>query len=267
VTPKPRKHWEVLDKYWYQRYRFFSLWDEGALIDDDSWFTICPEKLSIHIAERCRSDTVVDAFCGCGSNAIQFAMTCHHVIAIDIDAEKIRRAKHNAHIYGVGDRIEFIVGDSLKILPKLKADVAFLSPPWGGPGYIENDKFSARDIQFDPIYQVGDRKDRHCDAEGKEMDDSRFLDGFGLLRLAQSAAPNVAIFMPRNFDKNDMLLLRKQYVSDAKVVACAGGGIEQVDATGATCGATADAEFEVEDQYLNGKLKSVTIYFGEFCEV
>lgn len=51
------------------------------------------------------------------------------VIAIDVDPEKIAIAKHNASIYGVSDRIEFIVGDFFQLAPTLKADVVFLSPP------------------------------------------------------------------------------------------------------------------------------------------
>lgn len=51
------------------------------------------------------------------------------VIAIDIDPKKIELAKHNASVYGVADRIEFIVGDFFLLAPSLKADVVFLSPP------------------------------------------------------------------------------------------------------------------------------------------
>lgn len=42
------------------------------------------------------------------------------VIAIDIDPVKIACAIHNANIYGVADRIEFIVGDYFQIMPHLK---------------------------------------------------------------------------------------------------------------------------------------------------
>ena len=80
---------------------------------------------------------MVDAFCGVGSNAIQFAYTCERgknyiklhvhkmcvyivVIAIDIDPVKIACARHNAEIYGVADRIEFILGDYFDIMPHLK---------------------------------------------------------------------------------------------------------------------------------------------------
>ena len=43
-----------------------------------------------------------------------------HVIAIDIDPRKIEYAQHNAAIYGVDDHIDFIVGDSILLAPKLK---------------------------------------------------------------------------------------------------------------------------------------------------
>ena len=35
-----------------------------------------PEKIAEHIADRCRCDVMVDAFCGVGGNTIQFAYTC-----------------------------------------------------------------------------------------------------------------------------------------------------------------------------------------------
>lgn len=84
---------------------------------------------------RLSCDVVLDPFAGCGGNVIQLAMTCKQVIAIDIDPVKIRMAKHNAAIYGVADKIEWIVGNSIDLLPSLRADVVFLSPPWGGVDY------------------------------------------------------------------------------------------------------------------------------------
>lgn len=45
-------------------------------MDETGWFSVTPESIACHIAERCQSDTILDAFCGVGGNAIQFAMTC-----------------------------------------------------------------------------------------------------------------------------------------------------------------------------------------------
>uniref|UniRef100_T1JFH1 Trimethylguanosine synthase n=1 Tax=Strigamia maritima TaxID=126957 RepID=T1JFH1_STRMM len=130
-----------LIKYWQQRYRIFSKFDDGIEMDEESWFSTTPEKIAAHIAHRCACDVIVDAFCGVGGNTIQFALTCKRVIAVDIDPSKIRKAYNNAKVYGVADRIEFVVGDYLQLAPFLKADVVFLSPPWGGPGYSQVEIF------------------------------------------------------------------------------------------------------------------------------
>jgi len=67
-------------KYWHQRHRLFSLFDEGIQMDPEGWYSVTPESIAMHIAERCRCDVIVDAFCGVGGNAIQFAFTCNHVV-------------------------------------------------------------------------------------------------------------------------------------------------------------------------------------------
>ena len=66
------------------------------------------------------------------------------VIAIDIDPVKIECARHNARVYGVEDRIDFILADFLQVAPFLRADVIFLSPPWGGPQYADVDVFDVQ---------------------------------------------------------------------------------------------------------------------------
>ena len=112
----------------------------------------------------------------------QFAQTCSRVIAIDIDPEKIRLARINARIYGVENQIEFIVGDSLKILPQLtSADVIFLSPPWGGPGYINGKTF---DIKNDIP-----------------------MDGIKLFDAALEVTENIAYYVPRNTNVDQLISL------------------------------------------------------------
>lgn len=112
VINKSSQITESLRKYWFQRYSLWSKFDEGIWMDDQGWYSVTPEKIAESIAERCKGyDIVIDAFCGCGGNAIQFAKTCHRVIAIDLDPRKITCAAHNAMIYGVRHKIEFIVGD------------------------------------------------------------------------------------------------------------------------------------------------------------
>eukprot|EP00795_Rhopilema_esculentum_P007756 gene7756-13599_t len=170
-----------IEKYWNQRYRLFSRFDEGIKLDKESWFSVTPEKIAEHIAERCRCDVVIDAFCGAGGNTVQLAFTCERVIAIDIDAKKIELAKHNASIYGVADRIEFIVGDFLKLAPYLKADVVFLSPPWGGPDYLKAKVFNLKTMIIP--------------------------DGEEVFYLAKCITDSIAYFLPRNVDVEQVMRL------------------------------------------------------------
>jgi len=119
--------------------------------------------------------------CGVGGNAIQFAKTCKKVIAIDIDETKLYCAKNNASIYGVEDKIEFILGDFYNLVPHLKADVVFLSPPWGGPSYLKS-----------KVYDI------------KTMIP---VDGERLFRESSKITKNIAYYVPRsiNFDQMKML--------------------------------------------------------------
>lgn len=45
----------------------------------EGWFSVTPEKIAEHIALRVQdsfnAELIIDAFCGVGGNAIQFALT------------------------------------------------------------------------------------------------------------------------------------------------------------------------------------------------
>ncbi|XP_036345976.1 trimethylguanosine synthase [Rhagoletis pomonella] len=162
-------------KYWRKRFSLFSRYDDGIRLDCESWFSVTPEKIAVHLADRLSCDLIVDAFCGCGGNSIQFARTCKHVVAIDIDPIKINMAKHNAKIYGVTDKIDFIVGDFLQIgrSGRFRSDVVFLSPPWGGPKYKTK----------------------------SDYDIERFLQPAGasqLMEIAKTFSENIVFYLPRN---------------------------------------------------------------------
>ncbi|XP_075776797.1 trimethylguanosine synthase isoform X2 [Pelodiscus sinensis] len=167
-----------LAKYWAQRYRLFSRFDEGIKLDREGWFSVTPEKIAEHIASRVRQsfscDIIVDAFCGVGGNAIQFALASKRVIAIDIDPVKISLARNNAEVYGVADQIDFICGDFMLLASHIKADVVFLSPPWGGPDYATAEIFDVRTM-ISP-------------------------DGFEIFKLSQKITNNIVYFLPRNAD-------------------------------------------------------------------
>jgi len=62
--------------------RYFSRYDEGCLLDEEGWYSITPEAIATQIAERCRCDVILDAFCGVGGNTIAFARTCERGTAL-----------------------------------------------------------------------------------------------------------------------------------------------------------------------------------------
>ena len=163
-----------LEKYFLQRYMLFSKYDRGVKLDSEGWYSVTPEVLAAHMAERCRCDMIIDAFTGVGGNAIQFAYTCERVVAIDLDASRLELAKHNAAVYNVADRVEWIHADFFALAPLLRADVVFLSPPWGGPQYQLEES-------FDVVTMMGG------------------LDGAEILRQSlRIAPPNVCYFLPKN---------------------------------------------------------------------
>ncbi|CAH0546032.1 unnamed protein product [Brassicogethes aeneus] len=155
-----------LRKYWHRRFSLFSKFDQGIKLDEESWYSVTPEIVAKHTAERLKCDVIVDAFCGAGGNAIQFAKTCQQVIAIDIDAKKIELAKNNAEVYGVADKIEFVVGDFLTLCSGLKADAVFMSPPWGGPSYLSMPVYDLatmlQPVPYAELLQCGMRISRNC---------------------------------------------------------------------------------------------------------
>jgi trimethylguanosine synthase len=131
-----------LRKFYRKRYQLFSLFDSGILLDNESWFSVTPEQVAKHIAQKCfekmgsRSDLVIlDAFCGSGGNTIAFAQLFEQVISCDIDFTKLQCAQHNAFsVYNEGHHINFVMQDFFQLHTTLKSDqqidCIFLSPPW-----------------------------------------------------------------------------------------------------------------------------------------
>ncbi|KAJ3576546.1 hypothetical protein NP233_g349 [Leucocoprinus birnbaumii] len=242
---------EHLQKYFSQRLRYFLLYDKypGCLLDEEGWYSVTPERIADQIAERCRCDVVLDAFCGVGGNAIAFAKTCERVIALDTNPTRLALARHNAQIYGVADRIEFIQADYISFAQtflapgslatpnsRRKIDVVFLSPPWGGPSYLSGptvpseigDSQTADDVAHPP-YSLSSVQPIH----GKDL--------FSLTRKITS---NIAYYLPRN-----------------TVLSEIGDLLQDTDAHG-KLNQLPGEQIEVEEEWMGDKLKALTCYFG-----
>lgn len=127
-NPHPKT--EVADKYWAQRHRLFSKFDEGIVLDNESWFSVTPEAIANHVATRMANWSnnaddliILDAFCGAGGNAIAFAKqdNVSLVICVDIDERKLGLAAKNASIYNIPkSKIVFICADACQVLRMYK---------------------------------------------------------------------------------------------------------------------------------------------------
>ncbi len=180
-----------MKKYYNRRYMLFTRFDEGCLLDTESWFSVTPEKTARHIANQVfekmgnTSDlTILDGFCGSGGNTIQFCKYFENVISSDIDLVKLQCAQQNSKIYKTEDRVKFIQQDffSLHTTLRQKVDVIFLSPPWGGVNYFHS----------------------------KEADISEFpLDCFKIFLYCVNMlnCRNIVFFLPRNTNLEQILLM------------------------------------------------------------
>ncbi|GAA98418.1 uncharacterized protein L969DRAFT_103092 [Mixia osmundae IAM 14324] len=234
------------EKYWYQRYRLFSRYDLGIRMDDVGWFSVTPEAIARQIAEQCRCDLIVDAFCGVGGNAIQFALTCKQVVAIDNSELRLRLARHNAAIYGVEDRITFVHGDfptwAAEQARSRRAagfdgpsiDVVFLSPPWGG---IDYRAMQATQMELAAATTRGMADEKQSQPELVfSLSSLAPLAGPELMNVTRGLTDNIALYLPRNIDPLEVGRLTTRH---GRVV--------------------------LEEAWMGSKLKAITAYFGELA--
>lgn len=275
VNPFPKD--EVADKYWAQRKRLFSKFDEGVKLDKESWYSVTPEAIAGHIAKRVstmmRSQNdgsgmvILDAFCGVGGNGIGFALQegVECVICVDIDREKLKMAANNASIYKVNpSKILFVEGNAIDVLRAYKngsilkrllkssdevdraqneihkgytisgydalpdrIDSVFLSPPWGGMNYLQAGNSG---YQLSTCIKI---------IGTNAANDEEGCNGVDLLAMSSKAAKdkNVIYFLPKNVNGFD--------IGKAAWNIGYRNGVE------------------LEQNLLNGKLKTVTVYFTE----
>ncbi|KAF8961500.1 RNA cap guanine-N2 methyltransferase-domain-containing protein [Flammula alnicola] len=260
-----------LQKYFSQRRRFFSLYSTspGCLLDEEGWYSVTPELLADQIAERCRCDTILDSFCGVGGNAIAFAKTCQRVIALDTSPTRLALARHNAQIYGVADRIEFILTDYISFVksylsissssgPRLetphekrKIDVVFLSPPWGGPSYLSG---STDDVvaQGGKALAPPNSTSAH---PSYSLSSIQPVHGAQLFDLTRKITKNVAYYLPRNTRLEEISALLSEEKARSKNSS---GNIGSSDEPNLEL----EEKIEVEEEWMGNKLKALTCYFG-----
>ena len=100
------------------------------------------------------------------------------VIAIELDEQRLELAKHNAKLAGVLGKIEFIHGDFMTEITKLKdVDAIFVSPPWIIERYREVSVYSLNDTS---------------------------PNGFEIFEKAKSVTENIGFMLPRHTSIDDL---------------------------------------------------------------
>ncbi|KAG8904077.1 hypothetical protein FRB99_002313 [Tulasnella sp. 403] len=148
-------------------------------------------------------------------------------IALDTSETRLALARHNATIYGVADRIEFVLCDFLEFARSYPGrrkqappiDVVFLSPPWGGPDYISSSpsKNDTQELSVHPIFSLKSVLP---------------IPGDELFTLSRTISRNIAYYLPRNVDLAEV------------------------------AGLVPNETVELEEEWMGDKLKAVTCYYG-----
>ena len=187
------------------------------------------------------------------------------VIAIDNSATRLTLARHNAAVYGVADRIDFILGDFISFAESLQhqssrslntrrrpIDVVFLSPPWGGVDYLSMSP--SKDNQISTITSMQGEKDPGMNHPGAGQEYSLAnvspIHGGELFQIARAITPNIAYFLPRNQDLEEVSALVQPKTT---------GGGQMV-------GSCPHEIIEIEEEWMGAKLKALTCYFGGLAQ-
>ncbi|CAK69896.1 unnamed protein product (macronuclear) [Paramecium tetraurelia] len=116
---------KYIQKFYRKRFFLFKKFNEGIQLDEESWYSVIPEEMSIHIANKLKTSSpgsdVIDGFCGSG------------VICIDIDPIKINNITNNLQVY---ESIATVIQMNFLEYTHTNQDfILIMCPPWGGLNY------------------------------------------------------------------------------------------------------------------------------------
>lgn len=173
-----------LQPYWDVRDRLFSRFDDGVKFDKEGLYSAKPEKSAQGIADLIKGNIIVDAFGGIGGSSIAFALSGKEVFYVDTNPVRLKYAKHNAKLYEVSDKIEFILGNCLDMVPQLNYDSLYCDPPWVGEEFFTDRRIIPRKLTNN----------------GKK-----------LITLAKNAKSLIGFTVPNNFDYNQILSFENDF--------------------------------------------------------
>jgi len=104
--------------------------------------------------QRMKLLTITDLTSGVGGNILNFAKYFHWVNAIEMDPIRCEYLENNVKIYHY-ENVYYFCGDATKLIfdKKMKQDIIFFDPPWGGRNYKlqENLRLCLGDITIEDL--------------------------------------------------------------------------------------------------------------------
>lgn len=116
-------------------------------IDTIGLYSISPPKnaeiITNYVKKYFKNSNIIvtDAMAGVGGNSLSFATSLYHVNAIEIDEERFYYLAYNIGLFSKTN-VLCINENYLNIMHKLKQDVIFIDPPWGGKNYKNANKMT-----------------------------------------------------------------------------------------------------------------------------
>lgn len=117
-----------------------------------SRYSITPANLAYEVTEKIKlisekilktdiSNLIITEMTACiGGNVISFSKYFKHVNAIELCLKRFNYLNNNIKIFGLGENITTINGNSIIEVQKLKQDIIFFDIPWGGKNYKFKEK-------------------------------------------------------------------------------------------------------------------------------
>lgn len=222
---------------WDARHWLFRRFDEGIQLDGTGFLDVTPEDIAQHIAKRMRDYThvydkkiglwkiseniksgiiypeaILEGCAGYGGNSIQLAKLFPDstIIAVERDAFRISKCRHNARIYG-SDNVKFLKKDFIDFCEEILAQNileenhplqglsqggewafpwVFVSPPWGGENYKCQETFSLKSV---PIL-------------------------ISLLEAASKVAMNLALYLPATASIGELVDFAHSHLPDCGLI-------------------------------------------------
>lgn len=100
------------------------------------------DRISAVIASELgtKDAVITDAFANVGGACFSLARTFTKVNAIEKEPLHVIYLRHNLKVFNLLSKVTILLGDSLSVIPKLRQDVIFIDPPWGGPSYKSEER-------------------------------------------------------------------------------------------------------------------------------